>query len=181
MAIRTERLVLRRFRPGDAPALARYRSRPDVARFQSWDAPVTAERAAALVDEFARGDPRQPGWFQYAITAGGVLVGDLGVRLADDLRRAEVGITLDPDHQRRGYATEALLAVLARLFDEQGVHKVCAECDARNDASATLLRRVGFVDEGRRRAYTWTKGEWTDDLLFGLLTTDPRPACGRRG
>jgi RimJ/RimL family protein N-acetyltransferase len=55
------------------------------------------------------------------------------------------------------------------------VHKVSAECDARNEASARLLARVGFTREGLRREHTWLKGEWTDDLLFGLLARDWHP------
>ena len=47
-----------------------------------------------------------------------------------------------------------------------------AECDARNVASARLLERVGFTREGLRRRHTWIKGEWTDDLLYGLLEED---------
>ena len=176
MSIRTARLVLRRFRSADARSLARYRSAPEVARFQSWEAPVTPGAAAVLVDSYARGDLGRPGWFQYAITFDDRLVGDLGVRREEDLRLAEIGITIDPAHQHRGYAAEALAAVLAHLFDERGLHKVSAECDARNAPSAALLRRVGFVEEGCRRANTWMKGEWTDDLLFGLLATDPRPS-----
>jgi len=47
-----------------------------------------------------------------------------------------------------------------------------AECDARNERSARLLERVGFRREGYRPACTWAKGEWTDDILFGLLAAD---------
>jgi RimJ/RimL family protein N-acetyltransferase len=168
------RLLLRRFRAEDASALACYRSDPAVARYQSWSAPVPIVQAADLVDEFAAGDPRRPGWFQYAIerTCDHVLVGDVGVRLHTNLRQAEIGVTVGAAHQGHGYATEALRRLLAHLFTDRGLHKVCAECDARNTASAALLRRLGFHQEGHLRAHTWIKGEWTDDLLFGLLASD---------
>lgn len=169
----TERLLLRRFRAEDAEALAAYRSDPAVAAYQSWTPPITREAAHTLVAEFAAGDPREPGWFQYAIAPRGddQLIGDVGVRLHDNRMQAEVGFTIAGSHQGRGYATEALRAVVDRLFSD-GLVRVAAECDARNVASAALLRRVGFVQEGHRRANTWIKGEWTDDLLFGLLATD---------
>lgn len=170
----TRRLLLRRFRAPDASALAAYRSDATVARYQGWSAPVSVEEARDMVDEFAGGDPQRPGWFQYALeqTADHVLVGDLGVRLDDNLRQADVGITVATEHQGRGLATEALRRVLDHLFGRRGLHKVSAECDARNGASAALLRRLGFRQEGRRRSHTWIKGEWTDDLLFGLLAAD---------
>lgn len=170
----TPRLRLRRFHAADAPVLAAYRSDVDVARYQSWSAPVPSDEATALVAGFAAGDPRRPGWFQYAAEriVDHQLVGDIGVRLDDNLRQADIGFTLAPAHQGRGYATEAAGRLLDHLFADRGLHKVSAECDARNTASAALLRRLGFRQEGHLRAHTWIKGEWTDDLLFGLLTTD---------
>jgi aminoglycoside 6'-N-acetyltransferase len=76
--------------------------------------------------------------------------------------------------QGHGYMTEALRALLDHLFRTQGLHRVSAECDARNLRSVALLERLGFVREGLRTANTWIKGEWTDDLLFGLLARDWR-------
>ncbi|WP_329571514.1 GNAT family N-acetyltransferase [Kitasatospora sp. NBC_01266] len=171
MLLQTPRLDLRRFRPEDAPALAAYRSDPTVARYQGWTAPVTPAQATELVRGFAAGDPGQPGWFQYAIElrADGRLIGDLGVCLHENLLQAELGFSLAPEHQGHGYAAEAVRAVLRELFEQRGLHRVSAECDTRNRSSARLLERVGFLVEGRRPEYTWLKGEWTDDLLFGLL------------
>jgi RimJ/RimL family protein N-acetyltransferase len=62
--------------------------------------------------------------------------------------------------------------VLDHLFRVKGLHKVSAECDARNVASYRLLERTGFQREGLLRQHTWSKGEWTDDLLYGLLEAD---------
>lgn len=172
MFVRTERLGLRRFTTADAEAFAAYRSVPEVARYQSWDAPLSLADALELVEAFGQGDPAGPGWFQYAIDLDGVLIGDLGLNLHDNLRQAELGFTLAPAYQGNGYATEAVRGLLDHLFIERNLHRVSAECDARNTASARLLERVGFRREGLRRSNSWFKGEWTDDLLFGLLRTD---------
>jgi RimJ/RimL family protein N-acetyltransferase len=169
--IATERLVLRRFRPSDATTLSAYRSDPDVARYQSWTAPYPLEKARATVASLAVGDPERPGWFQYAIelTADRAHIGDIGVDLHENRMQAEIGFTLDRAYQKRGYAAEAVRALLDHLFKVRGLHKVSAEADARNAASAALLERVGFTREGLRRSHTWIKNEWTDDLLYGLL------------
>ncbi len=172
MLVRTERLGLRRFTTADAEAFAAYRSVPEVARYQSWDAPVSRTEALEMVEEFAQGDPAAPGWFQYAIDLDGVLIGDVGLNLHNNLRQAELGFTVSPAYQGNGYATEAVRGLLDQLFIERNLHRVSAECDARNTASARLLERVGFRQEGLRRSNSWFKGEWTDDLLFGLLRAD---------
>jgi RimJ/RimL family protein N-acetyltransferase len=172
MFLATERLVVRRFRAEDAPAFAAYRSDPEVARYQSWDAPYPLEQAVETVQEFAAGDPLKPGWFQYAVDLDGVLVGDIGINLHDNLMQADLGFTLAPGHQGQGYATEAVGALIAYLFTERQLHRISADCDARNHASARLLERLGFRQEGLRIANSWFKGEWTDDLLFGLLRSE---------
>jgi RimJ/RimL family protein N-acetyltransferase len=174
MLLTTERLVLRRFRAADAPVLAEYRSDPEVARYQSWDAPFPLLRAETAVANFVAADPGKAGWFQYAIERAQdhALIGDVAVHLHENLKQAEIGFTLAGQHQKQGYATEAVHAVLDRLFRLQGLHKVTGECDARNTSSAGLLERLGFTLEGRLREQTFIKGEWTDDLLFGMLATE---------
>jgi RimJ/RimL family protein N-acetyltransferase len=173
LPVSTERLIVRRFAAGDVAAFAAYRSDPEVARYQGWDAPVPEAAARRLVTEFAAAEEGTPGWFQYAVECAGVLIGDVGVCLDGNRMQAEVGFTIARAHQGKGYATEAVRCVLDRVF-AAGVRRVSAECDARNTASARLLERLGFGAEGHRRRHTWLKGEWTDDLLFGLLAEGRR-------
>ncbi|GAA3927519.1 GNAT family N-acetyltransferase [Actinoplanes auranticolor] len=174
MLLTTDRLVLRRFRPADAETLAAYRTDPAVARYQSWDSPYSLDRARYAIESMAAADPDQPGWFQYAVevTATRTHIGDVGVNLHDNRMQAEIGYTVAPRWQGHGYATEAVRAVLEHLFRVKGLHRVSAECDARNVASYRVLERTGFRREGLLRQHTWIKGEWTDDLRYGLLETD---------
>ncbi|WP_151476196.1 GNAT family N-acetyltransferase [Streptomyces albicerus] len=180
MLLETPRLVLRRFRAEDAAPLAAYRSDPLVARYQSWTAPVPLDSAVRTVRGYAAGSLEEPGWFQYAIElkADRCLVGDVGVCLHENRMQAELGFTLAGERQGHGYAAEAVRAVLDDLFGRRGLHRVSAECDARNEGSARLLRRLGFVQEGHLRQATWIKGEWTDDLLFGLLASEWQASDG---
>lgn len=174
--MKTARLLLRRFTPADAPALAAYRSVPEVSRYQSWEAPVPQEEAERLAVSFAAGDPRRPGWFQYAVERRDApgLIGDLGVCRSEDERQAELGFTFAPEFQGHGYATEAVARTVRFLLLEEGLHRVSAACDGRNVRSAKLLERVGFRREGHLVQSTWIKGEWTDDVLFGLLASEYR-------
>jgi aminoglycoside 6'-N-acetyltransferase len=168
----SERVVVRKFQHGDAAAFASYRSDPAVARYQSWQTPLAAEAAATEVAAYSAGDPDTTGWFQYAIALDDVLIGDIGVNVSGNRMQAEIGFSLATPFQGRGYAIEAVRRMIRHLFTERGLYRISAECDARNTASALLLERVGFQREGLRREHTWIKGEWTDDLLFGLLARD---------
>ncbi|GAA2353640.1 hypothetical protein GCM10010170_045100 [Dactylosporangium salmoneum] len=102
----------------------------------------------------------------------GRLIGDVGVNRHDEGRQAEIGFTLAPRFQGGGYASEAVRRVVGHLLAEEGLHRVHASVDGRNDRSARLLRRLGFRLEGREIQSCWAKGEWTDDLRYAVLASE---------
>jgi RimJ/RimL family protein N-acetyltransferase len=55
---------------------------------------------------------------------------------------------------------------------------VVAYCDARNAASAGVLRRLGMRQEGHLIESTRATGEWTDDLAFALLDREWAAGAG---
>ena len=173
------RVTLRRFRPGDVASFVAYRSVPQVARFQSWDAPYPREEGERFVRGLAGQHPDTAGeWFQFAVALrpAGELIGDCAAMPhADDPRQCDIGFTLAPEHQGHGYATEAVRLLLTYLFTARGKHRIVAYCDPRNAASAALLERVGMRREGHLRESTWAKGEWTDDLVYALLHDEWQP------
>jgi RimJ/RimL family protein N-acetyltransferase len=170
--LRTPRLVLRRLHPEDARAVCAYRSRAEVARYQSWET-FSPTDAQALIAAQKAVVPDTPGtWLQLAITlaAGGELIGDCGLHFrADDHRQAELGITLSPDHQGRGFASEALPRVLDYLFGELGKHRATAVTDAENAPAAALFARLGFRREAHHVENIWFKGAWGSEFVFSLL------------
>jgi aminoglycoside 6'-N-acetyltransferase len=177
-----DRLRLRRFTPADLDDFVAYRSIPEIARYQSWDAPYPREEAERFIAELAAQHPDTTGeWFQFAIElrATGQLMGDCAAApQGDDPRIVEVGFTLAPGFHGHGYATEAARALLDYLFVARRKHRVIADCDARNTASARVLERLGMRQEGHLRQSTWAKGEWTDDLLYAILAAE-WPPTGR--
>ncbi len=171
--LRTDRLAIRRFRVEDAAAFAAYRADPDVARYQSWDA-YTLQDALSFVAEMTALHPGMPGeWYQFAVAdpSSDELLGDVALRVdADDASRAELGFTMSPAHQGKGYATEAVARVIAYAFERLGVETVFAIADARNDASIALLERIGM-----RRTTTEHvrfKGEWCDEHTYELRSEE---------
>lgn len=172
----TARVQLRRFELSDASVFADYRSDPDVARFQSWDAPFALADAVRFIDAMAAMEGPEPGaWIQIAVEHAGALAGDVAVGLSDDGRIATIGYTLAPAAQGRGLATEAVGAVVDRLFEVRGVHRIEASIDPRNVASARVIESLGFEHEGTAVASVWADGEWTDDARYGL--TDAQHAA----
>jgi RimJ/RimL family protein N-acetyltransferase len=173
-SIHTERLTLSPLTRADVPALFAYRALDDVARYQHWQ-PRDIDDARRFVDELAAVEFDVPGtWCQFGIRLreSGALVGDLGVHFFEDGRQAEIGFTLAPSSQRRGYGTEAVTAVIAYLFGRLNKHRVIASVDPRNEPSVRLLARVGMRREAHHRQSLWFKGEWADDLVFAILASE---------
>jgi RimJ/RimL family protein N-acetyltransferase len=166
------RVVVRRFRPEDIAEFTAYRSDAEVARYQSWDVPYPPGEGERLIRQMIAADPDTPGeWFQFAVAlrATGQLIGDCAAMpRADDPSQCEIGFTIAPGHQGRGYATEAARLLVGYLF-ARGKHRITACCDARNAASIAVLKRLAMRREGHLRESTWANGEWTDDLLYALL------------
>lgn len=174
------RLVLRRFQPADLDAFVAYRSVPEVARYQGWDAPFPRDKGEQLIAEMASQHPGTPGeWFQFAVElrVTGTLIGDCGCCADADMpRSAEIGFTIAPAHQGHGYGTEAVQTLLGYLFGKLDLHRVSAGCDARNTASAALMERAGLRREGHQIESYWSKGEWTDELRYAILAREWRAA-----
>jgi RimJ/RimL family protein N-acetyltransferase len=169
----TERLVLRLLEAEDVPAFAAYRSDPAVARYQSWDAgysPADGERLVAAQQDVEFGAPGP--WVQVAAVdrVSGALCGDCAVHVeTEQPRTAEVGVTFATATQGSGLATEALGAVVTRLFEHHDLHRVYAEADDRNAAVHRLLERLGFRCEARLVEADWFKGEWTTLRTYAVL------------
>jgi RimJ/RimL family protein N-acetyltransferase len=168
----TPRLILRRLALPDCAAILAYRGLPEVARYQSWENPDLPS-IRALIEQMIGLEPDTPGtWLQLGITLreSGNLIGDCGLHFpADEPRQAEFGITLSPAFQKRGYALEALKAVLAYFFATLGKHRVYASVDPENSASIALLERAGLHKEAHFRQSLWFKGRWVDDVIFAIL------------
>lgn len=173
--LHTQRLVLRPFRAGDAPELARRRSQPAVAEYQNWIAPYSLESAREMATQIvAMQGPANNKWWMLTITDldDAVIYGDLALRLAWEGRSAEIGYTLAQEHWGNGYATEAINALIEYLFETVGVTRVGATLHPDNVPSAMVLERTGFRYEGRTRLSFWVGDDNTDDLLYGLTRED---------
>ena len=174
----TDRLVLRLLRREDVPAFAAYRRDPEVARYQGWDTAYSeadGERLVAGQDGVELGAPGP--WVQVAALdrATGELCGDCAVHVVTDQpQTAEVGVTLSPARQGSGLASEALAAVVTRLFERHGMHRVYARADDRNAAVQRLLERLGFRCEARLVEADWFKGEWTTLRIYAVLRAEWR-------
>ena len=90
-------------------------------------------------------------------------------------RRAEVGYALARPYWGQGYMHEAMSAMVDFAFREMQLHRLEADIDPRNAASAKTLVRLGFQKEGVLRERWIVGGEVSDSALYGLLASEWMP------
>lgn len=167
--LKSERLTIKSLSPSDAEALFTYRSDSEVALYQSFS-PKNVEEARQFIADNTAGFNQEGCWFQMGVYVDEELIGDIGIHfIGPENSQCEIGYTLSRRAQGKGYATEAVTAVLVFLFNQLGKHRVTAGLDPRNTSSIKLLERIGFRREGHFIKSYLNKGIWEDDLLYALL------------
>ena len=174
-SLSTKRLQLREIVASDAPALLAVHSDREAMKWFGSDPLVDLEAAERVIAGFAnmRGVPctgvrwgivhADPG-------KGGALLGTCGVfRWNRGWRTCLTGYELARHAQGQGYMAEALRAVFAWAFEIMEVDRIEAQVHPLNVRSLTLLKRMGFVEEGLLREAGLWMGERRDLVQLGLL------------
>lgn len=180
LPLRTDRLVIRASTADDADAVWRYRRLDDVSRWLT-TAPTDAEAFRA---HFA--DPERLAVTLLVELPGAGVIGDIMLRVEDAWSQAEVralaagvqaelGWAMHPAHQGKGYATEAVRAVMAACFTTLGLRRVHAGCFAANEPSWRMMERLGMRREEHSRGTALHRsGEWMDGMNYGILDEEWR-------
>src|SRR5206468_1410352 len=102
----------------------------------------------------AREDSARADWYVYAIVLDGLMIGHIGFHgppgsnARKDPEAVEIGYTVFPEHRRKGYATQAVHA-LVDWTRAQGVERIIASVGPENEPSLAIVRRLGFREVGR--------------------------------
>jgi RimJ/RimL family protein N-acetyltransferase len=177
--VHTPRLTLRPASAADLDATWGFRQVDEITRWMT-SAPTSREDYRRKFE-----DPERLAK-TLVIELDGEVIGDLMLAIEDAWAQSEVamqaqgvqaelGWCLDPTYQGRGYASEAVAALMRVCFEDLGLRRVTANCFADNEASWRLMERLGM----RREVHTVREslhrsGEWLDGLGYALLADEWR-------
>ena len=169
--IETARLILRPFEEKDYDDLYEFLSQRREEAFEGYPGITYENGREHLHYRLGSGD-----FFAMELKQTGRVIGNIyyGAR---DFGAREVGYSVNKNHQRRGYAREALKALLHQGF-ETGLHRAYAECDPRNECSWALLEKMGFHREALLRQNVWFQKDdsgspiWQDTYVYAMLPQD---------
>jgi [ribosomal protein S5]-alanine N-acetyltransferase len=172
--LETERLVLREPAADDAPALLAYHRRNDE-RLARWD-PRRGDRLedhsawiAARIAASRAGHGRS--WLAFDRAVPNALAGEVQLDSITPAPQhtAMLAYSVDAEYEGKGYAREAVAAVVAYAFGSLGLQSLTATYDPANERSGALLRRLGFAELGRTQAIPGFERLMRAQVLMQLL------------
>ena len=109
--------------------------------------------------------PRDKYFFSIELIGTGEFAGCIGfvTEFVKDELQANIGWFLLPEHQGKGYAAEAFLALIPRMFTDWEITLIDAGCNAANKASGRVMQKGGLAlvkQEGDRLQYQLKKKDW---------------------
>jgi RimJ/RimL family protein N-acetyltransferase len=172
--IETARLVLRRWRPEDAPRLkALVDANLDHLRpWMPWamQEPSPVEVIGERLERFERHHRDGLEWTMAICLAGDdTLIGGAGLHPRIGPNALEIGYWIAEPHTRRGFATETAAALTATAFAMPHIEHVEIRCDPRNVASARVPAKLGYRHSETLTANTVTPtGEPRDTMIWTI-------------
>lgn len=171
----TERLILDDINRQDTRALFRLMSDERVTRYNDVSAFTDISDAYWLIDFLHERFAQQTGlrWAMRLRDGDGMLIGTCGFNVWHRRNRCGViGYDLRPDYWNQGLTTEAVHAMVQFGFTKMALNRIEADLMAENHASARVLQKVGFMEEGTLRQRGYWKGQYHDLRLFSLLRVE---------
>lgn len=150
---KTERLILRKPRMDDAPAIFRaYAQDPDVTRYMIWRPHKNVEETYRIIELMLKlwneGEA-----YSYVITLKDSDSAIGMIAMHPDGFKVGIGYVLARPHWGKGHMTEAARVVTNWLLEQPDIYRVFAVCDVANLASARVMEKTGMLREGLLRKY----------------------------
>lgn len=169
--LETERLYFRQVNHGDAPEVLALRGNPKTMKFIPRPLVTNLDDAIAHIDMINDKIEKNQGinWGM-VIKGTSKIIGIIGhYRIQPENHRSEIGYMFLPEHHGKGYATEAIKAIVNYGFNDMNLHSIEAVIDPENSASEKTLLKNGFVKEAYILENELFEGKFWDTVIYSLL------------
>ncbi|NHZ72655.1 MAG: GNAT family N-acetyltransferase [Aquificales bacterium] len=175
----TERLTIRCPMPGDGAALyeAVLESLDELRPWLAWAMkdPTVEDTETNVRKGYTRFLNRKDLWLLLFLKGTNTCVGGSGLHRIDwEVPKFEVGYWLRTSYVGQGYMTEAVTGITNFAFDMLDAKRVEIRCDALNERSTAIARRLNFPLEGTLRCddRNHLSGKLRDTLIFAKIASD---------
>jgi ribosomal-protein-serine acetyltransferase len=96
-------------------------------------------------------------------------------------RKASLGYWLGASFQGQGLVIKACRVLVNHSFSELKLNRLEIQCDLENERSWKVAERLGFTKEGLLRQSWWIRGQFVDQVVYGLLASEWHGETSRFG
>lgn len=171
----TPRLTIRLPKPEDAGDWHRLFSNPETMHYvpdRLSPSPDHSRRALEAAMAEASNPHRTKYFFVLEHNETGAFVGTAGYTVTQAApvgKFVDAGYFILPEYHGQGLATEAFYELIRFAFEEDGVYRISASCDAKNHASERVMQKCGLIKEAEYASCGWHNGRLISRLGYRLL------------
>ncbi|WP_219226830.1 GNAT family N-acetyltransferase [Pedobacter antarcticus] len=168
----TERLKLRLVKMADLEAVHVLHQMAETDQYNTLGIPRDLEETNIIVDGWIHDHLKKTirnYTFAVELEKGG-FIGLVSLKLSSEkFNSAEIWYKINVEHWNKGFATEAIRAVIRFGFDRLKLHRIEAGCAVENLASIRVLEKAGMTREGTKRQILPLKTGWMDSFEYAIL------------
>lgn len=175
MQLTAEKIILREFTEADFEAVHAYAAVPENVRYMVWgpnDEAATKAFISSCIERAGK-TPRTQYDFAIVLKETQKVIGGCGIYLKNELLEAEIGWILHRDYWKQGLMPQAGLLLLGFGFEQLGLHRIYATCNAENYGSYRVMEKCGMRKEAHflqnRHGYAGDKEKWYDEYHYAML------------
>ncbi len=173
--LKTERLIIRSYKPSDAKAiLEKFGKNTNIRKWLALD--IEDYKLKDAKDFIAKNNPNE---IALAITMKdneNEVIGGLGLHEINKTHKsAMLGYWVEEKMWGQGIIPEAATALLKYAFTELKLHRVWGKVFEENPASQKVMKKLGFKEEGKQRETFFKNNKWHSEFLFGILAKEFNP------
>lgn len=176
--IESDRLNIMPLKISDCEDVHYKNSHPEVAEFNTIGIPKNIEATQRLLQPLFK--PQNPdkeqvlGW-SIRLKTDNTFIGELGMRVSSPkYNKAEIHYSLTPKYWNKGYANEAVKALIQYGLEVLNLHRIEAGVAIKNERSIKLLEKVGMVREGHHKKILPINGKWMDNYSYAIVKDNNR-------
>lgn len=178
-SLETERLLLREMKKSDFNDVYEYSSNPQTSEYLLWEVHRSPEYTKEFVD-YVISKYKSGEYNDWALVykPDNKMIGTCGFTKIDQENNvAEIGYVINPNYWNMGIATEAAEAVIDFAFNTMGMNRVEAKFMYGNDASLSVMKKLGMKFEGYHRDMLLVKGKYRTIGYAAILRSEYKNLC----
>ena len=169
--LKTDRLVLKPLSELDIAFIQELESRPETYKYD-WGTALSADKIESGCRWFIEKQKSLPngGAIRWIVIYDDKKIGEVHVDCINDKSHEwEIGWHILPEYWGKGFATEAVTAVIKHAFTHFNIQRIVAVCHIENIKSISLAKRVGMLKAGRMRESLLINGIYYDEYVFSVF------------